>query len=71
MGLYYKVDVLAALKAKGHSTYQLRKGAVLSEGTIQKLRQGRGVSWDVLDTLCDLLDCQPGDLLAYEKDPPG
>ena len=68
MGLQFKVDVLAALKEKGITTYQIRKEKLLSESTVQKLRAGIGVSWDNIETLCRLLDCQPYDLIEYVKD---
>ena len=67
MGLQFKVDVLAALKEKGITTYQIRKEKLLSESTVQKLRAGIGVSWENLETLCRLLDCQPYDLIEYIK----
>ena len=68
MGLQFKVDILAALKEKGITTYQIRKEKLLSESTVQKLRAGIGVSWENLETLCRLLDCQPYDLIEYKKD---
>ena len=68
MGLQFKVDVLAALKEKGITTYQIRKEKLLSESTVQKLRAGIGVSWENIETLCRLLDCQPYDLIEYIKD---
>ncbi|MBQ2853963.1 MAG: helix-turn-helix transcriptional regulator [Oscillospiraceae bacterium] len=68
MGLQFKVDVLAALKEKGITTYQIRKEKLLSESTVQKLRAGIGVSWENLETLCRLLECQPYDLIEYVKD---
>ena len=68
MGLKFKVDVLAALKEKGITTYQIRKEKLLSESTVQKLRAGIGVSWENIETLCRLLDCQPYDLIEYVKD---
>ena len=65
MALKYKMDVLAALKEKGITTYQIRKDRLLSESTVQKLRAGIGVSWENIETLCRLLECQPGDLMEY------
>ena len=63
MGLQFKVDVLAALKEKGITTYQIRKEKLLSESSVQKLRAGIGASWENLETLRRLLDCQPYDLI--------
>lgn len=63
MPLKYKVDVLAALKEAGYSTYKLRKEKIFGEATIQKMRAGDPVSLANVETICNLLDCQPGDLL--------
>ena len=68
MGLQYKFDVVAALKDKGITSYKIRSEKLLSESTLQKLRKGEGVSWDNLETLCDLLECQPADLMEYVKE---
>lgn len=70
MPLHFKIDVLSALKAKGYTTYRIRNEKLLSESTLQKLRSGSGVSWENLETLCRLLECQPADLIEYisEKD---
>lgn len=65
MPLRYKIDVLAALKNAGYTTYRIRKDGLLSQSTLQKLREGIGVSWDNVDTLCRLLHCQPGDLMEH------
>lgn len=67
--LKYKIDVIEALKAKGYTTYQIRKEKLLSESTLQKLRNKQPISWENIDSLCKLLDCQIGDILIYEKSP--
>lgn len=66
--LRYKIDVLAALKEAGYSSYRLRKEKLLSECTLQKLRDGIIVSTDVIEQLCGLLNCQPGDLLEHKAE---
>ena len=68
MPLRYKIDVLAALKEAGYSSYRLRKERLLSESTLQKLRNGIIVSTDVIEQLCELLNCQPGDLLEHKAE---
>lgn len=65
MPVQFKIDILAALKDKGYSTYKLRKDKLLGEGTIQALRTGTMVSVDIIGKLCELLQCQPGDILEY------
>lgn len=65
MPLRYKIDVLQALKDKGYNTTKLRKEKLLSESTIQKLREEKPISWVNISTLCELLKCQPGDIMEY------
>lgn len=68
MPIAYKMDVLAALKEKGHSTYKIRKDKIFSESTLQAFRSGTMVSYETLEKLCELLHCQPGDILEYEPE---
>ena len=68
MPMKYKVDVLAALQEKGYNTNTIRKEKIMGEAMLQKLRSGQMVSWATLETLCALLDCQPGDLIEYVKE---
>ena len=65
MPLRYKIDVLNALKEKGYNTNKIRAEGLLSQSTLQKFRQQQGVSWENLETLCKLLECQPGDLIEF------
>lgn len=67
MPMKFKIDVLEALKEKGYTTYTLRKENILSQSTLQKLREGKGLAWDNVEKLCALLECQPGDLLEYTE----
>lgn len=68
MALRYKVNVLEALRAAGYNTTRIRREKLLSESTLQKLRTGEGISWNNIDAICLLLDCQPGDLIEYVKE---
>ena len=69
MPLQYKIDVLAALKEKGYNTNKIRTEGLLSQSTLQKFRNKQGVSWVYFDFLCSLLDCQPGDVIKFVKEP--
>lgn len=68
MPVVYKIDILAALKEAGYNTNRLRKEKLLSEGVIQSLRENKYISLQNISKICELLDCQPADLLAYEKE---
>lgn len=64
--LKYKINVLQELKKAGFSTYRIRGEKILAEGTMQRLRSGStAISVDSLGILCNLLQCQPGDILEW------
>lgn len=68
MPIRYKIDVISALKEAGYNTSTIRKEKIMGEAMLQKIREGQMVSWATLDTICELLDCQPGDLIEYNKE---
>lgn len=68
MGLKYKCNILDALKDKGYTSYKIRQDKLLSGSTVQKLRDNKPVSWENIETICQLLDCQPAEILVFEKD---
>ena len=68
MAIQYKADVLALLKAAGYSSTRIRAEKLLGQSYVQQLRKGELISWAALNTVCRLLDCQPGDLLEYVAD---
>ncbi len=69
MALKYRIDVIATLKAAGYNTNTIRKEKIMGEAMLQKIRSGQMVSWATLETICNLLDCQPGDLIEYVREP--
>lgn len=69
MPIKYKIDVLAALKDAGYSTTRIRKESLIGQSYLQQLRHGELVSWKTIETLCRLLNCQPGDIVEYQAEP--
>ena len=65
----YKINVLDALKDKGYNTNRIRQEKIFGQQQLQKIRNGELASKSVLDIICKLLDCQPGDILEYVPDP--
>lgn len=65
MSIKYKIDILEALREAGYTSYKLRTDKLMSESTIQKLRNGEMVAMSNIDIVCRLLSCQPGDLIEY------
>ena len=68
MALRYKINVMAALKDRGYSSTRIREEKLIGQSYMQQLRHGDLVSWKTIDTLCKLLDCQPGDIVEYIPD---
>ncbi len=67
MPIVYKIDVIQALKEKGYTSYKIRNEKLIGERQIQQIRKGEVVSNACLAKLCDMLQCQPGDLIEYVK----
>jgi putative transcriptional regulator len=65
MAIRYKVDILAELKKKGYSSTRIREEKLIGQSYLQQLRRGELVSWKILNIICSLLECQPGDLIEY------
>ena len=68
MPIVYKTDILSALKEAGYNTNRIRKEKLLSEGVLQSLRGQKYISMEKLARVCALLDCQPGDLIAFSRE---
>ena len=68
MPIVYKTDILSALKEAGYNTNRIRKERLLSEGVLQSLRGQKYISMENLALVCALLDCQPGDLIAFSRE---
>lgn len=67
--IIYSKNVLDLLKNKGITTYYIRKNKIIGQRELQKIREGNAPSWATLDTICNLLKCQPGDIIAWVPDP--
>ena len=59
----YKVDILKELSNRGYTSPKMRRDKIISEGTIQRIREGKGITTDTLNTICLILRCQPSDII--------
>jgi putative transcriptional regulator len=60
--------LLRKMDEEGLSTYKIRKEKIISESTLQNIREGKRVTTDTIAALCGALNCQPGDLIEYIPD---
>ena len=56
------------LKEKGESTYTLIEKYGISSATIDRLRNGKGISTAKINDLCKILNCAVSDIIEYEPD---
>lgn len=50
---------------KGINSYTIRKNKIIGQATYQKIKNGGDIDTRTIDKLCELLECQPGDILEY------
>ena len=67
--IIYK-DILKKLSNAGYNTNRLRKERLLSESTIQGIREGKPLTAKTIDTVCLLLNCQPNNIMQVVKEAP-
>jgi putative transcriptional regulator len=66
-----KVLLQEVRKSKGLSQNELARLTNMSPQNIQKIEQGeaKSLTFKTLSRFCQVLQCQPGDLLIYENQP--
>ncbi len=52
---------------KGLKKQDLVEKVGLSSSTVAKMGKGEKVSLDVLEKICDYMDCNVGDVMSFEK----
>ena len=70
-GLYmfkFKMDIIELLKENGYNTTRIRKEKLIGEKTMQDMKQGIVPGIKTLETLCRILEMQPGNLIKYVDD---
>jgi putative transcriptional regulator len=65
-----KLKLDEMLREKNITAYALHIKSGLHQSVISKIKRNmsKALQLDVLDTLCKALDCQPGELIAYENE---
>lgn len=68
MAIVVHLDVMLAKRKR--KSKELAEFVGITEQNISLIRSGRakGVRFSTLNKICEYLECQPGDLLAFEPD---
>lgn len=62
------LDVMMARRKIGVGELAEKVGLTMANLSILKNNKARAVRFSTLEALCRALDCQPGDILAWEDD---
>lgn len=68
MGYISYEKAFKLMKQRDISSYYIRKNHIISEATLQNMRTNKPIRTDSICALCELLHCQPGDLIEYVPD---
>ena len=68
MAIVVTLDVMLARRKM--RSKELAAAVGITEQNVSLLKSGKvkGVRFETLAKICDVLDCQPGDILSYEPD---
>ena len=63
------LDVVLAQRKMQLSQLAEQIGITVPNLSILKSGRARAIRFSTLDAICDALDCQPGEILAFEQNP--
>ena len=68
MAIIINLDMMLAKRKMTLSELSERVDISIVNLSIQKTGKARAVRLSTLDAVCDVLDCQPGDILEFRKE---
>ena len=70
MPLIVNVDVMLARRKMRSNDLAARIGITVQNLSVLKTGKARAIRFSTLEKLCEVLECQPGDLLEYRVESP-
>ena len=67
MAIIVNLDVMMARRKMSLNELSTRVDLTLSNLSILKTGKAKAIRFSTLEAICKALDCQPGDILAYEE----
>ena len=68
MNIRINLDIELAKKKMSLTELSHRIGVSMTNLSLLKNGKVKAIRFSTLEAICDALDCQPGDILAYEKE---
>ncbi len=71
MPIVVNVDLMLAKRKMRLNTLAEKVGITPQNLSVLKTGRAKAIRFSTLESLCTALECQPGDILAFEAGPPG
>ena len=68
MSIRINLDVVLAKKKMSVTELSEKVGITMANNSILKNGKAKAIRFTTLDKICEVLECQPGDILEYTKD---
>ncbi len=68
MGIVVNLDVMLAKRKMSLTELSEKVGLTMANLSILKKGKARAIRFSTLSAICKVLDCQPGDILEYQKE---
>lgn len=68
MAIIVNLDVMMARRKMSSNELAEKIGITPANLSVLKTGKAKAVRFSTLEKLCEVLDCQPGDLLEYRKE---
>lgn len=67
MGIIINLDVMLARRKMSLTELAEKVGITMANLSILKTGKAKAVRFSTLEAICEALECQPGDILEYQK----
>lgn len=68
MAIRVNLDVMLAKRKMSVTELSDKVGITMANMSILKNEKAKAIRFSTLEKICEILDCQVGDILIYEKD---
>ena len=66
MAIIVNLDVMLAKRKMSLTELSSKVGITMANLSILKKGRGKAIRFSTLDAICEVLECQPGDLLEFQ-----
>ena len=60
--------MIKLMNERGITSYTCKRDNIIGQATYKKIKEGGDIDTRTIAKMCEVLNCQPGDLLEYVSD---